>query len=88
MIPIISGKGIYGKVDRVPGFFSIGTLFHHIYYLPLIPLKSYVLLKQSGKTYSGVEIRAANGINIFGLWEGILDPGVGKDLREFVPSWA
>ena len=53
---IVWGSRLYGKVDEVPGFFHVATRFGHIYYLPLIPMKSFVVLGQSGEEFTGVPI--------------------------------
>ena len=53
---VIWGSRLYGKVDVVPGFFHVATRFGHIYYLPLIPMKSFVVLGQAGDEFTGVPI--------------------------------
>ncbi len=40
---LIYGQALYGKVDKVPGLFHIGTQFFHLYYIPLWPLGSYLV---------------------------------------------
>jgi hypothetical protein len=44
---IVFGQKRYGKVDHVPGLFYVVTEFFHFYYVPLIPLKSYVMFDVS-----------------------------------------
>ncbi len=44
---LIYGQTMYGKVDEVPGFCWISTQFFHLYYVPLIPLQSFVILAGS-----------------------------------------
>ena len=53
---IVWGSRLYGKVDVVPGFFHVATRFGHVYYLPLIPTQSFVVLGQSGDQFRGVAI--------------------------------
>ncbi len=54
---IIWGSSLYGKVDEVPGgLFHVATKFGHIYYLPLIPTETLVVLNKSGDSYQGVRI--------------------------------
>jgi hypothetical protein len=54
---IIWGQRNCGKVDKVPGLFYVVTQFFHLYYIPLIPLKSYVVLQGSedGNGFKGVQ---------------------------------
>lgn len=54
---IISGQGNYGKVDVVPGFCYVATRFFHLYYVPLIPLGSYVIKAgtEDGDRFEGVK---------------------------------
>jgi hypothetical protein len=40
---VIHGYGMYGKVDRVPGLFHVATRFLHLYWMPVVPLQSYVV---------------------------------------------
>jgi hypothetical protein len=53
---VIYGSRLMGKTDFVPGLFHVATRFGHIYYLPLIPMASYVVLGQSGENFRGVPI--------------------------------
>jgi hypothetical protein len=41
---IIHGESRYGKVDHVPGLFYVTTSFFHLWFFPLIPLRSYILV--------------------------------------------
>lgn len=45
---IHGGVGLYGKVDQVPGLFHVATRFFHLYWVPLIPLKSVVVRERKG----------------------------------------
>lgn len=44
---IIWGTTHAGKVDEVPGMFHVVTQFGHLYYVPLIPVGSYVVLQKN-----------------------------------------
>jgi hypothetical protein len=44
---LIFGQGKYGKVDHVPNLFYVVTEFFHLYYVPLLPLRSYLVLDGS-----------------------------------------
>jgi hypothetical protein len=41
---IVFGQQMYGKVDTVPGLCYVVTRFFHIWFIPLIPLGSYILI--------------------------------------------
>jgi hypothetical protein len=47
---IISGTGMYGKVDQVPGLFHVETQFFHIQLVPLVPVGSYLIFDKKGLT--------------------------------------
>jgi len=53
---IIFGSRLYGKVDEVPGLFHVATRFGHAWYLPLIPMGSYLVLGQQGDEWHGASI--------------------------------
>jgi hypothetical protein len=46
---LIGGASLYGKVDRVPGWFYVKTQFLHLNFLPLIPQQSFLILEGSEK---------------------------------------
>jgi hypothetical protein len=64
---IVWGSRLYGKVDVVPGFFHVATRFGHVYYLPLIPTQSFVVLGQQGDQFHGVPI-PMSGKSILLAW--------------------
>ena len=41
---IIYGTQLYGKVDHLPGLFYVATQFGHIWFVPLVPVGSYLIL--------------------------------------------
>jgi hypothetical protein len=45
---VVWGSGLYGTVDRVPGLCYVATRFGHLWYIPLIPLGSYLILDLPG----------------------------------------
>jgi len=53
---IIFGTRYYGKVDEVPGLFHVATRFLHIWFIPLIPLGSILILAKSGNSIHGAKI--------------------------------
>jgi hypothetical protein len=40
----IVGARLYGKVDALPGLFFVKTRFLHVYWIPVVPRESYLLL--------------------------------------------
>jgi hypothetical protein len=54
---IIFGQRRCGKVDEVPGLCYVQTQFVHVYYVPLIPTTSYIVLagSESGSGFRGVK---------------------------------
>jgi hypothetical protein len=56
---LIYGRRSYGKVSHVPGLFYVVTQFVHLYYLPLVPYQSYLVIdgSEQGDEFQGVRIR-------------------------------
>ena len=53
------GTRLYGRVDVVPGVFHVATEFFHVLLVPLVPLRSWLVLKEEGvilPRFSGVRI--------------------------------
>jgi hypothetical protein len=53
---LIYGSRMYGRVDEVPGFFYVTTKFGHLWYFPLIPLESRLILEKTSQGAIGVSI--------------------------------
>jgi len=55
---IVWGTRLFGGVDKVPGICHVATKFFHIWYVPLVPLASWIVLagSQTDKGWRGVEI--------------------------------
>ena len=53
---LIWGSRLYGKVDAVPGMFHVATQFGHLWYIPLIPMGSHVIVAQDGNGWHGAKI--------------------------------
>jgi hypothetical protein len=58
MIPIIWGTRFYGAVDRVQGVFYVATKFGHLWFIPLIPMESWLVFagSETGNGFRGVPI--------------------------------
>ena len=76
---IVWGSRLYGKVDEVPGMFYVATKFAHLWYIPLIPLGTHLILGEDDDGgWEGVKIPfsikslfvawARTGLVIFSLW--------------------
>ena len=53
---IVSGQKMYGRVDEVPRLFHVQTRFGHLWYLPLIPMGSYLMIYDKGKPAGGIPL--------------------------------
>lgn len=42
---LIFGETKYGKVDRIPGLFHVVSSFFHLYYVPIIPMGTFVMIE-------------------------------------------
>jgi hypothetical protein len=52
---IVCGKRLFGKVDRC-GPSCIATRFVHVYWIPLIPLGSHMVIAESGRQFQGIPV--------------------------------
>jgi hypothetical protein len=69
---IIWGQKLYGRVDRVPGHFYVATRFFHLWYIPLIPLGSWIVLEgtEAGDGWRGASIGVSLKSTLFGWFRG------------------
>jgi hypothetical protein len=44
---VLGGTNFYGKIDRVPGLFYVATQFSHIFYVPLIPMGTHLVIEEA-----------------------------------------
>jgi hypothetical protein len=65
---IIWGTRLAGTCDNVPNLFYVRTQFGHIWYIPLIPIKSYVILSgtESGGNFRGTQIPMSGRSVLYG----------------------
>jgi len=47
----IVGERLYGKVDYVPDLFAVKTRFMHVFWFPIIPLHSHLVLSRSPQSF-------------------------------------
>src|SRR5205809_786095 len=75
---IIWGQRLAGKVDRVPGLFYVTTQFFHLYYVPLIPLKTYVVIEgtEEGDGFKGVGVPMSGKSVLIGWLRSALVLGI------------
>ncbi|EJK48194.1 hypothetical protein THAOC_33028 [Thalassiosira oceanica] len=63
----IWGTQMFGETDEVPGLFSVQTKFSHVYFLPLCPIQTYLVLQ--GRTTRAVAI-PMSGRSLMVAWMG------------------
>ena len=64
---IIWGTRLYGRCDEVGGMFHIATRFFHVWYIPLIPMGSVVVLERSANSWRGVSV-GLSGKSVFAAY--------------------
>jgi hypothetical protein len=50
------GLRLFGRVDEVPGRFYVATEFYHVQFLPVVPMQTYLVLRQDADGWEGVKI--------------------------------
>ena len=66
---IVYGKRLFGVVDQVDKAFTIQTLFGHVWYLPLIPMESWLVLAGStDKQWRGVKLGSLSWRSVLFAW--------------------
>lgn len=73
---IVWGSGLYGKVDTVPGLCHVATKFGHLWYIPLIPTGSWIVLSQDGNGWQGMPIGMSFKSIVMGWLRGALVVGM------------
>lgn len=71
---LITGQRMCGRVDHVPGTCYVATRFLHLYYVPLIPLSSWVIRQGTEKLsgFDGQQIRMSIKSVLFGWLQAYL----------------
>lgn len=64
---IIFGRRLMGETDAVPGLFHVKTQFFHVDFIPLVPIKSYLVLTVAGEMDRAVEI-PVSGKSVLAAW--------------------
>jgi hypothetical protein len=65
----VFGTRMYGKVDQVPGLFHVSTQFAHLNFIPLFPIKSWLVFDSTmqGNAFRGIPL-GWHGKSIFFAW--------------------
>lgn len=53
---IIWGSRLYGRADEVPGLFHVATRFGHLWFIPLIPMGSHLVLGRNAGRFVSVPL--------------------------------
>ncbi len=64
---LIWGSKLYGKTDAVPGLFHVATKFGHLWYIPLIPTSTFLVLSEDGDGWRGLDL-PMSGKSILLAW--------------------
>ena len=64
---LIHGSRLYGAVDRIDDTLHVATRFFHLMWVPLIPTRTYIVLRQNGKSFDGIPI-PMSGKSILFAW--------------------
>ena len=69
---LVYGTRYFGKVDEVPGHFHVATRCRHLWYLPLVPLDSWVILEGT-RTFDPGGEWSAGGVRLPSIrWRSVL----------------
>jgi len=53
---IIYGTRFFGRVFPIPGVGFVATMFFHLFWIPLIPVQSWIVLAEGGDDFEGIKI--------------------------------
>jgi len=72
---IIYGSSLLGQVDELEGLFCVKTKFAHIFWLPLIPLGSHIVLEETDAGWRGVPFGLClrSVLDVLAFWVRIAD---------------
>lgn len=78
---MIVGKRLCGRIDRVPGLLHVATEFYHVNWLPLLPLRSWIVFDGSERSQWG----GSGGWNQWSVkWRGVPVP---LSMRSILAAW-
>jgi hypothetical protein len=65
----VFGTRLFGQADRVPGLFCVRTKFFHVNFVPLIPLASYLVFEEKGRSGNrGIELKKLRWNSVLLAW--------------------
>ena len=91
---LVYGQATYGKVDQFADNFHVCTQFFHLYYIPLIPQRSFLVRGASADEgdFQGVEIPLSRKSVLIGWARAalilVLVLGIGLGLSGLLESWS
>jgi len=65
---LVYGKRLYGVVDKVPGGFSVQTLFGHLWFLPLVPIESWLVFEKTREGWRGIKLESISWRSVLFCW--------------------
>jgi hypothetical protein len=78
LLSIIGGLSFFGKVDHVPGLFHVATRFGHLFFIPIVPAGSFLVIQGSGtqrqtESVLGTTTRASTSVQPLPFsWKSLL----------------
>jgi hypothetical protein len=78
---VITGVRFAGKVDAVPRVGHVATRFFHLYYVPLIPLGTFLVINEQDENAAGIPLPFSGKSILIGwlrtaAWLGLIGMGV------------
>lgn len=65
---VIFGEKLYGTVSQVPGVGHIATVFFHIFFFPVAPFRSYIVVTGSSPSIDDAIERGSIRLSSYGFW--------------------
>src|SRR5438045_7725775 len=78
---VITGVRLAGKVDAVPRVGHVATRFFHLYYVPLIPLGTFLVINEKDENAGGIPLPLSGKSIVVGwlrtaAWLALVGAGV------------
>jgi hypothetical protein len=92
---VIFGYSLFGRVDRVPGLFHVVTQFLHVYWMPILPKRSFLILETSQSAGHAIPL-PLNWKSVLFAWGRLflllggcafLPCGIGLTLPDLPEKW-
>ncbi|MCC7252612.1 hypothetical protein [Hyphomicrobium sp.] len=89
---MLGGQNFYGKIDRVPGLFYVATQFIHLFYIPLIPMGTHLVVEDQNdmalRRDAPLRYRTAKSIDFLVGGNSFRSAKLGFNLRSLLYAWA